>query len=689
MSAKRRIHGERQLSTAVLLRQPPAKKVILMGRVLCLALAVIACLVSPSSADAQTIPECSVEQERRWDAAQRTLGATVPDALRSAGHLPAKRWLGLANWYPIDASRQLVCGEVRDTSRYIAIYPPHERDYHVFITPSTDYAFAISDVPDKAAASVKDCGGSPCVFGEVTGPDAFSTELFGPDDSPKETFCSSPGDPCWLTERQACMFGPWVMEAGHGWRPEIHPIDVMWSRPITTGATTLEILMFLDGSKRFAKAKEFDGTPPDTWLPWAPERRTVTVGFPFSVPAGGNTTISATAKTWTAGGSSTTPADQTLVRSRWLTMMGPRQAAGREADVCQAADGAVKGIAWLDMPVTRDVDAKRAGAATLVTVTHAPTAASRPTAAPAVRRMPATPVQELDDVSLTLDVVRLRQFAGPVSKVSLPRMWDYWSSSEYDLESMSALHLLTQARYVGRGAGEATAERLNRDLAACTGAACAETISVEWKFEVDTLDARQCQIVTHGRSMSFCQYGIVVSGGWLIDSKGDVITSAPGLLGGNDPGNPYRWRSLVRVDAPARIANATAGVSAVLRVSATLRDRAGHVGRLDPIEIASHTPDLVADGKIDRVAARLAEMLSRQIAPNTPGPQPVPAVLAALKIDWDLTSVPTFGEPIAKRLARTMHMWIRSSASDGQFSATELAEVRRMASRYRAVRWPP
>jgi hypothetical protein len=369
-------------------------------------------------------------------------------------------------------------------------------------------------------------------------------------------------------------------------------------------------------------------------------------------------------------------------------MKGPSQAAGHASDVCQTADGSVKGIAWLDMPVTRDVQSRRAGAATLLTVTHDPRGVSNALSIPATRRVPVVAAQDRDDVSLTLDVVRLRQFAGPVAKATLPGMWQYWSSSEYDLESMSALHLLTQARYVGRGAGEAEAERLNRDLAGCMTAACAESITVEWRFDVETRDARQCTRVTYGRSKTYCQYGIVVSGGWLIDSKSDVITSAPGLLGGNDSGNPDRWRSLVRVDAPDRIANATAGVSAVLRVSATLRDRSGRTGHLEPIEIASHTPELVARGRPDRVAARLAEVLSRQIAPSTPGPQPTPVVLAALASDWNLMVVPALYEPPARRLARTMHMWIRSAASDGQFSATELAEVRRMANRYGAIRWP-
>jgi hypothetical protein len=70
------------------------------------------------------------------------------------------------------------------------------------------------------------------------------------------------------------MQGPFVLERVHGWRPEIHPAEVLWARGTAEGDSWMFALV-PDTSERFDEAKHYDDgsrRPSDDWRPWSSER---------------------------------------------------------------------------------------------------------------------------------------------------------------------------------------------------------------------------------------------------------------------------------------------------------------------------------------------------------------------------------------------------------------------------------
>jgi hypothetical protein len=70
------------------------------------------------------------------------------------------------------------------------------------------------------------------------------------------------------------MHGPFVMERVHGWRPEIHPAEILWTRSQAAGDAWM-LALVPDTSKRFDGAGDYAEAArrsSDPWRPWSSER---------------------------------------------------------------------------------------------------------------------------------------------------------------------------------------------------------------------------------------------------------------------------------------------------------------------------------------------------------------------------------------------------------------------------------
>lgn len=63
--------------------------------------------------------------------------------------------------------------------------------------------------------------------------------------------CADPGTGRHADGKTVCTYGPWVGDAGHGRRPEIHPAEIIWWREPVEGGSEYTVLLVHDDSNRF------------------------------------------------------------------------------------------------------------------------------------------------------------------------------------------------------------------------------------------------------------------------------------------------------------------------------------------------------------------------------------------------------------------------------------------------------
>src|SRR6185503_4453219 len=70
-----------------------------------------------------------------------------------------------------------------------------------------------------------------------------------------------------------CLHGPLVLERVHGWRPEIHPAEVLWTKSQAAGDVWM-VALVPDTSKRFDSDGDYvaGGATSLPWRPWSSER---------------------------------------------------------------------------------------------------------------------------------------------------------------------------------------------------------------------------------------------------------------------------------------------------------------------------------------------------------------------------------------------------------------------------------
>lgn len=217
----------------------------------------------------------------RWAEVDGTqLGVNVVDTVnRKIGPNIAKRTGVGFNWYPLDRFQHVLVGEIDHYGFFDGVGA--EADWNIFIKPSPDFAFLLDDaLPNADRSEVHRCQrlGGFCMEAEVTPDEHFYDNPFFPKRGPSPLVGHSIG-----------VYGPWVAEEAHGWRPEIHPSQALWWRDPVPGTSGDEIrhdyhlLVVQDDSNRFDRQEDFSG---NIVRPWAKPPIEMLFRIAVRVPAG-------------------------------------------------------------------------------------------------------------------------------------------------------------------------------------------------------------------------------------------------------------------------------------------------------------------------------------------------------------------------------------------------------------------
>jgi hypothetical protein len=210
------------------------------------------------------------------------------------------RGLGI-NWIPAGApnardrvDKRTLCGRLHAYEYFQPAGEPDsdERDWNIIIDPSEGYRYLVDDPKDgrwikqvsklslivdalefhkdlderywhPAETPRADCAhkaGHRCLIeAELTPhPDLRRDNYTFPAGPNTKQRVPLPDVSTQLTDGAVCTYGPWLQEAVHGFRPEIHPTEAIWWGVKSTN--TWHLLVAQDASMRF------DASDPSGWI---------------------------------------------------------------------------------------------------------------------------------------------------------------------------------------------------------------------------------------------------------------------------------------------------------------------------------------------------------------------------------------------------------------------------------------
>jgi hypothetical protein len=241
-----------------------------------LAMIVVSQAADPTNYELTTVTTsiCTAENWLAWSRIYTSfLGIDGVDPVgRKIEDYPAKRTFVGRNWYPVSGYKHTLCGQLHHFNFYDGWGA--EADWNLFIIPNSESAYLLDYVlPFADPDDVHDCrGANDCMEAEIT-PDEHYYE---------NPYFTKSTDTSALEGQTVCVYGPWVAEEAHGWRPEIHPSELIWWR----SGDSAYLMLLQDDSNRFDRTSDYadvPSPPPSSWRPWSKWPRTGKFKLAFSL----------------------------------------------------------------------------------------------------------------------------------------------------------------------------------------------------------------------------------------------------------------------------------------------------------------------------------------------------------------------------------------------------------------------
>jgi hypothetical protein len=219
------------------------------------------------------------------DLTTNSLGVAGEDTIgKWVGPYPAQRKLyPLGIWFSLGTVKQTLCGRLQRFCFY-----EDDGDWNNDIIPTERYAYLLQEPKRLPDVDLRDW---------IACPHADDVEnLVETEIAPHESFhgfswfnANTGKSP--LEGKCLCTYGPWVLDAGHGRKPEIHPSELLWWRNSvgceapSSASGGVYLLLVQDKSKRFDRTDDYDtmGLPNLCWHPWSAYPRTGRFKLAFRV----------------------------------------------------------------------------------------------------------------------------------------------------------------------------------------------------------------------------------------------------------------------------------------------------------------------------------------------------------------------------------------------------------------------
>lgn len=245
----------------------------------------------------QDIPVCSNEKITEFEFVLNKLeGLKVTNPSNndiSSAIADETFWEGNGKWKPVNGKKISVCGKLVDYFVYDGARG--EYDWNLNIIPKADFAYIINDAKKIVydVSEWKRCKDGiysyDCFQAEITPDESIYNNIWFPDrvqhteyiNGNWKVYYTQPAS--MALNKDIGVYGPWVLDGDHGWRPEIHPCEVIWWRNINKAnrSDTLFVFCIQDDSNRYDDTDDFDNVPNSNWKPWAVPPMTTQLLIPF------------------------------------------------------------------------------------------------------------------------------------------------------------------------------------------------------------------------------------------------------------------------------------------------------------------------------------------------------------------------------------------------------------------------
>jgi hypothetical protein len=188
-------------------------------------------------------------------------------------------------WRPFDVFKQTMCGELHSFSVYDGNFLESDKDWNNGISLDPAFHDLFYDARSWVGNTYGDqewkgkwvsvgnsgikvwiggwdkCGNNvECINGEVTPDQGLSNNPWFPNNNEESPLVGT---------SSICLYGPFVMDASHHQKPEIHPSELIWWKTDFADKYDLYTLMQInDKSFRFHTGGKFEESP-SGWKPWA------------------------------------------------------------------------------------------------------------------------------------------------------------------------------------------------------------------------------------------------------------------------------------------------------------------------------------------------------------------------------------------------------------------------------------
>jgi len=190
-----------------------------------------------------------------------------------------------SNWFPIRTQKQILCGTVKSFG--VANYGD-ESDWNINLLPNAGFETFIADALEfKDISWFSNIGIDPLseiADWHVTSDGKY---LITAENTPRRfefnnRWFNNVDGQTPLKGKMIGVYGPFVGEAMHGKRPEIHPSEQIWWKE---NNTTTMILLVCDASNRFDNDSDYEtGVAEAIWKPWTQDNgQEAEMSIPFKI----------------------------------------------------------------------------------------------------------------------------------------------------------------------------------------------------------------------------------------------------------------------------------------------------------------------------------------------------------------------------------------------------------------------
>lgn len=231
-----------------------------------------------------TLAPCTLDSDLDWEyVVTEKMGVSGMNPDSFIDYTSLRKFIFFDNWAPFIGYKTCFCGDFEEYEGYVFGF---EKDWNFLIKPTDLYNKLMLDsaqiyrpVKRKSNGDIKHWYKNASNTGYL-----IEGELTPKLEKAMTWFAlpSKKNQPTPDVRHKICVYGPWVSEKLHNYRPEIHPAELIWFQD-SINFNIHYLIVAQDASNRFANPDRYKGNKAYPWKPWTQKPINGVFKIPFRV----------------------------------------------------------------------------------------------------------------------------------------------------------------------------------------------------------------------------------------------------------------------------------------------------------------------------------------------------------------------------------------------------------------------